>query len=82
MVNVNSDIINPLYKEYYKKNKIPDFCPLSDEERYFFEREIILKFYFEFMVFYGAYFAKMNHYTILRIEHHLSILDYDNDSWY
>lgn len=40
-VDISSPKIKPLYDRYKKWKGIPDWCPLSDEERFEFETYIL-----------------------------------------
>lgn len=40
LVNINHPRISKLYDRYKKKNNIPPWCPMSDDERYDFENLI------------------------------------------
>ncbi len=40
-VNIRNPYINSLYRRFYKKQKIPMWCPLSDEQRFEFELAVI-----------------------------------------
>lgn len=40
-VNIRNPYINGLYRSFYKKQKIPLWCPLSDEQRFEFEMAVI-----------------------------------------
>ena len=42
-VNINHPAVRPLYKRYKRWRHIPDWCPLSDEERQEFESYVLPK---------------------------------------
>lgn len=64
IININNPEVLPLYKQFKEKNKIPTYAPLSDDERFKFEKELIKSE--QFKERFDAWYSEYNYFMPIK----------------